>query len=62
MTYAELRKALDPEFRFSTKTAFVEWAKGVDGRTRVGGPKGKGRLTAKKALALLGVVRVEVAA
>jgi hypothetical protein len=58
MTFAELRKGdtLDPEFRaFSTKRDLVNCLMGLDGRTRVGGPKGKGRLTAKKTLALLGV-------
>lgn len=59
VTYQELRKILDPEWKVSTKFLFVEMAQKVDGRTRVGGPKGKGRLTAKKALALLGVVDVD---
>jgi len=55
MTYGELQKDLNPEFKRGTKRQFIAWCKEADGRTRVGGPKGKGRLTAKKALALLGV-------
>lgn len=62
VTYAELRKVLDAEWRFRTKADFVAVVRTVDGRTRVGGPKGKGRLTAKKALALLGVVDVDYSA
>lgn len=53
MTYKELSKDLDPEFRRWTKRDFIDFVMNVDGRTRVGGPKGKGRLTAKKAAALL---------
>ena len=57
MNYADLRQDLLPEFRkhFTTKREFVAFCLSVDGRTRVGGPKGKGRITAKRALALLGV-------
>lgn len=53
MTYGELSKDLDPEFHRDSKRTFIAFCQAVDGRTRVGGPKGKGRLTAKKALALL---------
>lgn len=57
VTFVELRGLMDDEFRrhFRTKRDFVEFAQAVDGRTRIGGPKGKGRITAKRALALLGV-------
>lgn len=54
MTWYELRRQLDPAFwAIKTKRDFVLYCQSVDGRTRVGGPKGKGRLTAKRALALL---------
>jgi hypothetical protein len=53
LSYTELKKALDPAFKAFTKADFVDYARAVDGRTRVGGPKGKGRITAKRALALL---------
>ncbi len=53
MTYQELMKDLDPTFKRVSKKDFIEYCLDVDGRVRVGGPKGKGRLTAKKALALL---------
>jgi hypothetical protein len=53
MTYGELSKDLDPIFKRYSKKDFIAFCDGADGRTRVGGPKGKGRLTAKKALALL---------
>lgn len=53
MTYGELKKDLDPLFKGWTKRDFIAFCDGADGRVRVGGPKGKGRLTAKKALALL---------
>lgn len=55
MTFAELKKDLDAEFRRMTKQDFIFIVSRQDGRLRVGGPKGKGRITAKKALALLGV-------
>ncbi len=54
MTYQELQKDLDPTFRRVSKRDFVSYCTSVDGRVRVGGPTGKGRLTAKKALQLLG--------
>jgi hypothetical protein len=54
MTFTELKKDLDPEFRVFTKRDFVAFIENVDGRVRVGGTKGKGRITAKRALALLG--------
>ena len=53
MTYGELLKDLDAGFKRVSKKDFIAFCDAVDGRTRVGGPKGKGRLTAKKALALL---------
>lgn len=53
MTYQELLKDLDPEFKRVSKKSFIEFCMYSDGRTRVGGPKGKGRITAKRALALL---------
>lgn len=56
MTYTELKKDLLPDFRSYTKRDFIGFCQGVDGRVRVGGTKGKGRLTAKRALALLGVI------
>ena len=55
MTYTELKKDLDPAFRGLTKSSFIDICLTVEPRTRVGGPKGKGRLTAKRALAFLGV-------
>jgi hypothetical protein len=55
MTYTELKQELDPEFGRDTKADFILFCQLVDGRVRVGGPKGKGRITAKRALALLGV-------
>jgi hypothetical protein len=55
MSFSELRKDLDPAFKRATKAEFVAFCQGSDGRTRVGGPKGKGRLTATRALALLGL-------
>jgi hypothetical protein len=54
MSFKELKKELDPEFKSFTKADFVAFIAAVDGRTRVGGPKGKGRITAKRALALVG--------
>jgi hypothetical protein len=53
LSYTELKKVLDPEFKVFTKADFIAYARTVDGRIRVGGPKGKGRITAKRALALL---------
>ncbi|MES2156016.1 MAG: hypothetical protein V4510_12860 [bacterium] len=55
MTFQELKKDLDPAFKRMTKADFVNYCTGNDGRARVGGPTGKGRMTAKRALALLGV-------
>ena len=56
MTYGELKKDLFPEFRKMTKASFVDYCRWVvlDPKERVGGPKGKGRITAKRALILLG--------
>lgn len=53
MTITELRKDLDPRFQKWLKKDLVAYLSAADPRERVGGPKGKGRLTAKKALALL---------
>lgn len=53
MSFTELKKVLDPEFKSYKKAEFVAFISNVDGRTRVGGSKGKGRITAKRALALL---------
>jgi hypothetical protein len=56
MTYQDLKTQLDPGFKRGwTKAVFIDYCQTVDGRTRVGGPVGKGRITAKRALALLGV-------
>jgi hypothetical protein len=54
MTYTELKKDLDPEFKGMTKQDFINLCQVIEPRSRVGGPKGKGRLTAKRALAFLG--------
>jgi hypothetical protein len=53
--FQELRALLDPELRlrFRKKNELTAFLREQDGRARVGGPKGKGRLTAKKALDLL---------
>lgn len=53
MSYTDLKKVLDPAFKRFTKADFLAYIAAVDGRTRVGGPKGKGRITAKRAAALL---------
>jgi hypothetical protein len=53
MTFDALRPTLDPQYRRMTKTEFVRFCQAVDGRIKVGGTTGKGRLTAKRALALL---------
>jgi hypothetical protein len=55
MTFTELRKDLQPQYKQMTKAEFVNFCTASDGRVRVGLSKGKGRLTAKQALALLGV-------
>lgn len=55
MTYFDLKKDLLPELRRLSKTEFVRYCQSVDGRVRVGGTTGKGRLTAKRALGFLGV-------
>lgn len=55
VTFREMKPMLDPDFRKLTKVDFVFVARAIDPKSRVGGPKGKGRLTAKRALALLGV-------
>jgi hypothetical protein len=54
MTFAELRPQLLPGFKTFTKRDFVSYCQAVDQRSRVGGPRGKGRITAKRALLLLG--------
>ncbi len=56
MNYTALKSQLDPEFRALTKAEFVRFCESAsDPKERVGGPKGKGRITAKRALILLGV-------
>jgi hypothetical protein len=55
MNYTELKKVLDPEFKGITKGDFIAICQLGDQRERVGGPKGKGRVTKKRALQLLGV-------
>ena len=57
MTYTALKKVLDPEYRYLTKAEFVALMRDpdTDQKSRVGGPKGKGRITAKRALSLLGI-------
>lgn len=55
MTFKELKPELDKDVSKLSKREFVGFCLTVDGRTRVGGPKGKGRITAKRALALLNV-------
>lgn len=57
MTYTELKKSLDTEWKGLTKADFITMLQTVEPRTRVGGPKGPGRITAKRALALLGIIR-----
>lgn len=54
MTFQELKKDLDPDFKTFSKKEFIVFCEDADGRVRVGGTKGKGRITAKRALALLG--------
>ena len=53
-TFKELKKDLDPVFRAWSKADFIDFCSYAEPRTRVGGPKGKGRITAKRALSLLG--------
>lgn len=56
VTYADLKKVLDPEWQYRTKREFVHFARYADDpKMRVGGPKGRGRITVKRALSLLGV-------
>lgn len=55
MTYGDLKKVLDPQFKGVTKRDFIAFCLNGDQRVRVGGPKGKGRITKKRALSLLGV-------
>lgn len=57
MTFKDLKAQLDPAYRKLTKAEFVAFItdSDVDGRVRVGGPTGKGRITAKRAAALLSV-------
>ena len=57
MTWLSLRKLLDPEVAraFKTKRAFLAMANDpdTDQKERVGGPKGAGRITVKRAVNLL---------
>lgn len=53
MTFKSLKPALDKDIKSMSKGEFISFCLNVDGRTRVGGPVGKGRITAKRALALL---------
>jgi hypothetical protein len=55
MNFTELKKVLAPDYKKMTKADFIAWCQGVDGRVKVGTASGKGRLTAKRALILLGV-------
>lgn len=55
MTHQELKKDLDLRYQRMSKADFINLCTGMEPRERVGGPKGKGRLTAKQALTLLGV-------
>ncbi len=55
MNFIELKKVLDPEYQRTTKSEFIFLCQEGDQRERVGGPKGKGRVTKKRALQLLGV-------
>ena len=54
MKWTDLKAQLDSSFRRMTKREFINFCQSVDGRTRVGGTTGKGRITAKRALAFLG--------
>lgn len=55
MTYSELKKVLAPAYKKMTKADFIAFCQDVDGRVKVGTETGPGRLTAKRALILLGV-------
>lgn len=55
MNYTELKKVLDQKYRGVTKNDFIAICMEGDAKERVGGPKGKGRVTKKRALELLGV-------
>jgi len=62
VTWIELRRVLNEgpySHRFRTKRDFVEFARTVDPKTRVGFTKGPGRLTVKRALRSIGVVLEE---
>ncbi len=58
MTFADLKKDLDQPYQKMSKRDFIQLMRDIsyygDPKTRVGGPKGKGRITVKRALALLG--------
>lgn len=54
MTFYQLKQQLDPPFRVKTKAELVALLSKCEPRNRVGGPVGKGRITAKRALAALG--------
>jgi len=54
MKFYDLKRVLDRDFAKMTKAEFVAFCESApDPKVRVGGPSGKGRLTAKRALALL---------
>lgn len=55
MTFTQLKADLRPELRRMSKAQFVDFILGADGRVRVGESRGKDRITAKRARALLGV-------
>lgn len=54
ITFTELKPQLLADVP-RQKNVFIDYARSVAGQTRVGGTTGKGRITAKQALALLGV-------
>jgi len=65
VTYTELKKSLDPQWRGMSRATFVGALTDVyywgDPKTRVGGPVGKGRITVKRALILLGELKAVAA-
>lgn len=54
ITFTALKGQLDPGVPHQ-KNVFISYAQSVPGQTRVGGKTGRGRITAKQALSLLGV-------
>lgn len=55
MNFTELKKTLAPQYKKMTKAEFIAFCQTADGRVKVGTQVGPGRLTAKRALILLGV-------